>query len=89
MDYVSQLLQTAIVICVVLSALLFISLGIFYKGRKKQIRVIFKRITMHGGIALISTVQNGRIAIITLLTANIPTAKSCTHLDVKKLSLIY
>lgn len=50
MDNVSQLLQTAIVIGVVLSALLLISLGIFYKGRKKQIQVIFKRITKHGGL---------------------------------------
>lgn len=35
MDNVLQLLQTVIVICIVLSALLLISLGIFYKGRKK------------------------------------------------------
>ena len=79
MDNVLQLLQTVIVICIVLSALLLISLGIFYKGRKKQIRVIFKRITKHGGLT----------ATIILLTANIPTVKSCTHSDVKKLSLIY
>jgi hypothetical protein len=50
MDNVLQLLQTVIVICIVLSALLLISLGIFYKGRKKHIRVIFKRITKHGGL---------------------------------------
>lgn len=50
MDNVSQLLQTVIVICIVLSALLFIVFCIFYKGRKKQIRVIFKRITKHGGL---------------------------------------
>lgn len=50
MDNVSQLLQTVIVICIVLSALLFIVLCIFYKGRKKQIQVIFKRITKHGGL---------------------------------------
>ena len=50
MDNVLQLLQTVIVICIVLSALLLISLDIFYKGRKKHIRVIFKRITKHGGL---------------------------------------
>ena len=50
MDNVLQLLQTVIVICIVLSALLLVSLGIFYKGRKKHIRVIFKRITKHGGL---------------------------------------
>ncbi len=50
MDNISQLLQTIIVIAIVLSALLFTSLVIFYKGRKKQIRVIFKRITKHGGL---------------------------------------
>ena len=50
MDNVLQLLQTVIVICIVLSALLLISLGIFYKGRNKHIRVIFKRITKHGGL---------------------------------------
>ena len=43
MDNVLQLLQTVIVICIVLSALLLISLGIFYKGRNK-------RITKHGGL---------------------------------------
>ena len=50
MDNVLQLLQTVVVICIALSALSLISLGIFYKGRKKQIRVIFKRITKHGGL---------------------------------------
>lgn len=87
MDNVLQLLQTVIVICIVLSALLLISLDIFYKGRKKHIRVIFKRITKHGGLN--SNRSNGHTATIILLTANIPTVKSCTHSDVKKLSLIY
>ena len=50
MDNVLQLLQTVIVICIVIQLCCFISLGIFYKGRKKHIRVIFKRITKHGGL---------------------------------------
>ena len=35
-------------------------------------------------VDLIPTVQNGHTATIILLTANIPTVKSCTHSDVKK-----
>lgn len=50
MDNVLQLLQTVIVICIVIQlCCLFLSVYSI-KAEKKHIRVIFKRITKHGGL---------------------------------------
>ncbi len=50
MDDLSQIIQTVIVILIVGSFIAFLCLELFYKGRKKQIIVIKKRITEHQGL---------------------------------------
>lgn len=50
MDDLGQIIQTAIVVVIVVLFIAFVMAELFYKGRKRTIHVVKKRITKHGGL---------------------------------------